>query len=129
MILLDTHVLVWLVGARERLSARASSAIESDRELAISMASVQEIAYLVARGRLTMDRPVETWIGDALNVHEVRALAPTVSASLRAGSLDPSDFHGDPIDRLIYATAVEHDAELVSADERLRRSDPARVTW
>jgi PIN domain nuclease of toxin-antitoxin system len=129
VILLDTHVLVWLAGARERLSAAAEEAIDSGQELAVSIASVQEIAYLVARGRLAMDRSVETWIGDALNVHEVRALAPTVSAALRAGSLDPVEFHGDPVDRLIYATAVEHDARLVSADERLRRSDPARVVW
>jgi len=129
VILLDTHVLVWLVAARERLSAGASKAIDSGRELAISIASVQEIAYLVARGRLSMDRPLETWIGDALNVHEVRAVAPTVSTALRAGSLDPSEFHGDPVDRLIYATAVEHDAQLISADERLRDSDPSRVVW
>jgi PIN domain nuclease of toxin-antitoxin system len=129
VILLDTHVLVWFAGARERLSAVARETIDSGHELAISMASIQEIAYLVARGRLAMDRPVETWVADALNVHEVNALAATVSTSLRAGSLDPSEFHGDPIDRLIYATAVEHDARLVSADERLRRSDPARVVW
>ncbi len=129
MILLDTHVLVWLAGARERLSAAAEKELDSGQELAISMASIQEVAYLVARGRLAMDRPVETWIGDALNVHEIRALAPTVLTSLRAGSLDPVEFHGDPIDRLIYATAVEHDAQLISADGRLRRSDPARVVW
>ncbi len=129
MILLDTHVLVWLAGARERLSSLARERIEAAHELAISIASVQEIAYLVARGRLTMDRPVETWIADALNVHEVRALAPTVSTALRAGSLDPVEFHGDPADRLIYATAVDHDALLVSADERLRSCDPSRVVW
>ncbi len=129
MILLDTHVLVWLAAARERLSAAARDAVDSGQELAISVASVQEIAYLVVRGRLAMDRPVETWISDALNVHRIQALAPTVSAALRAGSLDPVEFHGDPIDRLIYATAVEHDARLVSADERLRRSDPARIVW
>lgn len=129
MILLDTHVLVWLAGPREQLSAAAVEAIAADAERAISMASIQEIAYLAARGRLESDRPIATWIGDALNVHEVRALAPTVSAALRAGSLDPVGFHGDPIDRLIYATAVEHDAQLVSADERLRRLDPARVVW
>ncbi len=129
MILLDTHVLVWLAGAEERLSPEAQDTIESGDELAISTASVQEIAYLVALGRLAMDRPVETWIGDALNVHGVRVLAPTVSTALRAGSFDPVEFHGDPVDRLIYATAVEHDARLVSADERLRKSDPARVIW
>lgn len=129
VILLDTHVLVWLAGPRERLSAAACEAIEAENELAISMASIQEIAYMAARGRLEADRPIATWVGDALNVHEVRALAPTVSAALRAGSLDPIEFHGDPVDRLIYATAVEHDAQLVSADERLRRLDPARVIW
>ena len=129
MILLDTHVLVWLAGSRERLSAAAAEAIEAEDELAISMASIQEIAYMAARGRLEADRPIATWVGDVLNVHEVRALASTVPAVLRAGSLDPAEFHGDPIDRLIYATAVEHDAQLVSADERLRRVDPARVVW
>ena len=129
MILLDTHVLVWLASDRERLSPAALETIESEPELAISLVSVQEIAYLVVRDRLRMDRPVESWIGDALSVHDVRALPPTVSTALRAGSLDPAEFHGDPIDRLIYATAVEHDARLVTADERLRRSDPARVVW
>jgi PIN domain nuclease of toxin-antitoxin system len=129
VILLDTHVLIWLAGARERLSSAAREKIEAAHELAISVASVQEIAYLVARGRLAMDRPVETWVSDALSVHEIRALAPTVSTALRAGSLDPVEFHGDPADRLIYATAVDQDALLVSADERLRSCDPARVVW
>jgi len=129
VILLDTHAFVWLAGARDRLSSAARKAIESDHELGISIASVQEIAYLVARGRLSMDRSVEKWIGDVLNVLEVRAIAPTVSVALRAGSLDPTVFHGDPVDRLIYATAVEHDARLVSADRKLRDSDPNRVLW
>jgi PIN domain nuclease of toxin-antitoxin system len=129
VILLDTHVLVWLVGARERLSETAVKTIEDDRDLAICVASIQEIAYLVARGRLSPDRPIEVWVRDALNVHEIRALTPTISSALRAGSLNPAAFHGDPVDRLIYATAVEHDARLLSVDERLRQFDPARVVW
>lgn len=129
MILLDTHVFVWLVGSRHRLSAAASEAIDTQDELALSVASIQEVAYLGARGRLTMDRPIETWVGDALGVHGIRALAPTVSSALRAGSLDPERFHGDPVDRLIYATAVEHDARLVSADKRMHEADPQRVVW
>lgn len=129
MILLDTHVLVWLAGDPARLSPPAREAIAVEPELAIVTITVQEIAYLSVRGRLTIDRPVETWIGDALGVHEVRVLAPTVTIALRAGSLDPATFHGDPIDRLIFATAVEHDIRLVSADERLRAADPSRVIW
>ena len=129
MILLDTHVLIWLAAERERLSAPALEAIESELELAIALVSAQEIAYLTVRGRLTMDRPVATWIVAALGILGAVAIPPTVSASIRAGSLDPSRFHGDPIDRLIYATAVEHDALLVTADERLRQFDPQRTVW
>jgi PIN domain nuclease of toxin-antitoxin system len=129
LILLDTHVLVWLVGERKRLSAPALEAIESGSGLAIALVSAQEIAYLVVRGRLEMDRPVAAWFRDVLSVREIQAIPPTVSASLRAGSLDPKEFHGNPIDRLIYATALEHDARLVTADERLRRFDPARTVW
>jgi PIN domain nuclease of toxin-antitoxin system len=129
VILLDTHVLIWLAGPRGRLSREAIDAIDAEDERAISVASIQEIAYMAVRGRLDSDRPIGTWIADAMRAHEVRALPATVPAALRAGSLDPTKFHGDPIDRLIYATAVEHDAALVSADERLRQLDPARVVW
>ena len=59
----------------------------------------------------------------------MRVLAPTVPTALRAGLLDPAEFHGDPIDRLIYATAVEHDARLITVDQRLRAADPARAVW
>lgn len=129
LILLDTHVLVWLVGEPERLSAPAREAIDSESEPAIALVSAQEIAYLVLRGRLQMDRPADSWMRDVLTIRGIQTIPPTVSTSLRAGFLDPVQFHGDPIDRLIYATAVERDAQLVTADERLRRFDPDRTVW
>jgi PIN domain nuclease of toxin-antitoxin system len=48
---------------------------------------------------------------------------------VRAGSLDVAEFPGDPADRLIYATAIEHGSRIASADERLRAADPKRVVW
>lgn len=129
MILLDTHVLVWLAAQPDRLSEVALAAIEAEPNRAIAAASAQEIAYLAVRGRLSMDRPVERWLSDAMAIHSVRAVAATVSTSLRAGSLDPDRFHGDPIDRLLYATAVEHDARLVTADRRLLEFDSERTVW
>jgi PIN domain nuclease of toxin-antitoxin system len=129
LIVLDTHALLWLALAPERLSATAAETIAADTDRGISMITVQEIAYLVARGRVALFRPTKIWIGDALSAFQVRTLPITVAASLRAGSLDPEEFHGDPIDRLIYATAVENDAQLITADGRLRRSDPARTVW
>jgi PIN domain nuclease of toxin-antitoxin system len=128
MIVLDTHAFLWLAGAPDRLTATATSAIAAD-DLGISRASIQEVAYLCVRGRLAMDRPIAKWLRDAMRAHDVQALQPTVGAALRAGGLDPQEFHGDPVDRLIYATAVEHDARLISADRKLRDSDPSRVIW
>jgi PIN domain nuclease of toxin-antitoxin system len=129
VIVLDTHTLLWLALEPERLSATAADTIEVETERAISAITVQEVAYLVARGRVDLYRPVRVWFGDVLSAFEARALPATTVIALRAGSLDPAEFQGDPIDRLIYATAVEHDATLVSADTRLRQLDPSRVVW
>ena len=129
MIVLDTHVLLWLALEPERLNTTAAETIESEPDRAITTISVQEIAYLVVRGRVDLYRPVRTWFGDVFNAFGVRSLPTTMAAAVRAGSIDPAEFHGDPFDRLIYATAVEHDAQLVTADERLRRLDPERAVW
>jgi PIN domain nuclease of toxin-antitoxin system len=129
MIVLDTHVLIWLAAVPDRLSSTARTAIAEDPDRAISAASAQEIAYLVTRGRVELDRPTGRWVRDALDAHEVRPLPVDLSIALQAGSLDVAGFHGDPIDRVIYATAVAHDAALVSADERMRAVDPERLVW
>jgi PIN domain nuclease of toxin-antitoxin system len=129
VILLDTHALVWLAVAPERLGKQARGAIHAEADRAISTISAQEIAYLVMRGRMELDRPVRVWIADVLRAHDVQALAPTLSIAVRAGGLDSAEFPGDPADRLIYATAVEHGSRIASADERLQSADPARVVW
>ena len=129
MILLDTHVLLWRMLEPERLSADAAEAIAGADPRAISAITFQEAAYLVARGRVDLFKPVGSWFADALGAIEAMALPATASIALRAGSLDPQEFRGDPMDRLIYATAVEHDARLVTADERLRSFDPERTVW
>jgi PIN domain nuclease of toxin-antitoxin system len=128
VIVLDTHALIWLADAPDRLGEQARSALSEETDRAISTISAQEIAYLVMHGRLELDRSVRRWIADVLSVHEVRAIPPTVAIAVRAGSLD-ADFPGDPADRLIYATAVEQAARVASADERLRSVDPERVIW
>jgi PIN domain nuclease of toxin-antitoxin system len=129
LIVLDTHALIWFALEPERLSAAAVGAIDSASERAISAITAQEVAYQAARKRIELYNPVRIWLGDVLGALEAQALPVTTAIALRAGSLDPADFHGDPFDRLIYATAVEHDAQLVTADKRLREADPARVIW
>lgn len=129
VILLDTHVLLWRMLEPDRLSAAANEALAGTEPRAISAITYQETAYLVARNRVELYRPVPIWFGDALGSLQAVALPASPQIAMRAGSLDPKQFHGDPIDRLIYATAVEHDAQLVTADERLRQFDPDRTLW
>lgn len=129
MIVLDTHVLLWHTLEPDRVSEEAKGAILHEESRAISTITFQEVAYLVARGRVELDKPPGRWLGDALGAIEGVAISPSTSIALRAGSLGPRSFHGDPMDRLIYATTLEHDARLVSADERLREFDPERTIW
>lgn len=129
VIVLDTHTLLWRMLEPDRVSAAAKEAIAAADARAVSTITFQEVAYLVARGRVDLCKPVGSWLGDALGAIEGVAIPASASIALHAGSLDPQGFHGDPMDRLIYATAVEHNAQLATADERLRQFDPERTVW
>lgn len=119
MILLDTHVLHWLDVDDQRLgdgSRRlASEALERD-DCAVSSASFWELALLVARGRIDLGATVAAWRADVLRTGLIE-LALDGTAAIRAVTLDLP--HKDPADRFIVATALLHDATLLTADETL----------
>jgi PIN domain nuclease of toxin-antitoxin system len=116
-LLLDTHVLHWWASEPERLSASAIQAIESADELAVSAISWYELAWLARHDRITVAIPVRSWL-DALAT-DIRTVPITPAIAATAGEL-PETFPGDPVDRMIYATAIERGWELVSKDRRLR---------
>jgi len=127
LIVLDTHAWLWLLAEPQRLSVRARTAAAADA-LAVCTISAQEVAMLVRRGRLTLDRDVRAWVRAALAPQSIAELAPTAATAVRAGLLE-DPFPGDPADRLIYATAVERDAPILTADRAFRAYDPARCVW
>ena len=117
-VLLDTHVLLWWQAGGKRLSRQASAAIDGATEILVSPLTAWEVATLNRLGRLVLDRDPSTWFNDVLRLDRL-ALAPlTPEAAVWAGSLGES-FPGDPIDRLLYATARDVRMPLVSKDERL----------
>lgn len=118
VLVLDTHILQWWSAEPDRLSARATAAIEGADELAVSAISWFELAWLAANGRITIGTPIRPWL-TALAA-EVRTFGITPAIADTAVSLPPA-FPGDPADRLIYATAVEQGCRLVTKDGRLRK--------
>lgn len=84
---------------------------------------------LVVRGRISLDRDVSLWVGQALADPRVESIAPSADVAVAAGLLDTRKFPGDPVDRLIYATARSTGATLVTRDEAIRAFDPASTLW
>ena len=83
---------------------------------------------LVRLGRLELDRDVRAWIGRALAAERVEPLALEPEIATAAGMLN-AELPGDPVDRVIYATAQALDVPLITKDRRLRSYDRKRALW
>jgi PIN domain nuclease of toxin-antitoxin system len=109
VILLDTHIWVWWVHRDEHLPARLRTFIERHESatLGVSAISCWEVAKLVERGRLRLPMPTGDWLHAALTYPGVRLLDLTPDICVHSCSL-PGDFHADPADQIIVATARHH---------------------
>jgi PIN domain nuclease of toxin-antitoxin system len=83
----------------------------------------------VRRGRISLDRDIRLWVRQALAQPRVVALAPSPDVAIAAALLDPDTFPGDPVDRMIYATARDAGAVLVTRDRALRAFDDRNTIW
>ncbi len=129
MIVLDTHVLVWLQLEPRKLSRVAAAAIrraQAHDALAISAATLVELARLISHGRVKSIGTVEFTIRQLAAGVELLPLSVEV-ATLTAHF--PSDFPADPMDRIIAATARAEDIALVTADERIRACPLIKTIW
>jgi PIN domain nuclease of toxin-antitoxin system len=115
-VLLDTHAVHWWSAEPERVSPTARKALEDADELAVAAISWFELAWMARHERITLNIPIRSWLEGL--AAQVRTLGVTPAIADAAVAL-PSSFPGDPADRLIYATAVEHDLRLVTKDRAL----------
>jgi len=131
VILLDTHVLIWWVAGSGRLSSRASKVIAGSGPALVSPISFWELAALIERGRVEVDRDLARWSRDLLGGGGAEIAELTPSAAIAAARLP--GFHGDPADRLIYATAAELGVALVTKDRQIRhyaeQHGDVQVVW
>lgn len=119
MILLDTHTLIWLDEGNSRLGKQALSLIDQSlqsRELFVSAISFWEVAMLVEKGRLDMQMNVALWRKSLLD-NGLQEIALSGNIAIQSALL--IDFHGDPADRMIVATAIESTMPLCTADKKI----------
>lgn len=128
MTLLDTHVWIWWVADRARLSRKAAHAIELAKRLAICDVSLWEAAMLIAKGRLLVDRDPREWLEQASAAPRLEVVPIRPIIAVRSTQLGHA-FHGDPADRLIVATALVEGAPLVTKDERIRGWTAVQTIW
>jgi PIN domain nuclease of toxin-antitoxin system len=130
VVLVDTHVVLWLAFEEDKISKNAWTAIrEARREsegLAICDMTLLELAMVAGRGRVRLKISVESFLQevDAMFV----TIPITVNACAQAIHL-PSNYPKDPADRIIGATAIVNGMPLITADRAIRDAKAFPTIW
>lgn len=130
MILLDTHVVVWLALEPARISKKARAVIAATRQgdegLAISDISLLEIAMIESKRRIKLNASLETFLAEV----EARFVVLPMTGQVCARAIGlPASYPRDPADRIIGSTALVHGFPLVTADRSIRRSKLLQTIW
>ncbi len=121
-VLLDTHIWVWLVNGDKRLrSLRFLNFINemaNASKIFVSIISVWEVAMLEAKGKISLPFSCLEWVHRALRAPGVSLSSLTPEIAVESSRL-PGEFHGDPADRILVATAKSLGVWLVTQDDRI----------
>jgi PIN domain nuclease of toxin-antitoxin system len=131
VIVVDTHIIIWNALKPEMISRKAERAISEANNsdgIIFCEISLWEIAMLMYKGRLSLDIEYLEFIKLILesNKYVFRGIMPEI-AELSTNLF--SDNNKDPADRIIAATSIIENAELVTADKKLRRSKKVATIW
>jgi len=116
--LLDTCAWLDYLSKPEILSGKTQSVIESQEFFHVSSISLMEVSRKNAGGNLDLSMPLAEWMGMATVPDLFHLLDITVPIAIDAYAL-PGDFHNDPADRLIVATARVHQLTIITSDKKI----------
>jgi PIN domain nuclease of toxin-antitoxin system len=129
VILLDTHVLIWMSSDPGRLSSKARQQIIDARRttgLAVADITLWELAWLAENQRVLYSGSVESFVRETVSRVAVKPMTPEIVAL--AAHL-PENYPKDPSDRLIGSTAIVEGTTLITADEKSRNSGMVDCIW
>ncbi|MGD0178203.1 MAG: type II toxin-antitoxin system VapC family toxin [Terriglobales bacterium] len=120
-LLLDTHIWLWSLVERNRLSQRVIKELgDSENELWLSPISIWELVVLYHKRRISLDQEVDAWLTHKLSAVPLREAPVTYEVARETGRLRLA--HRDPADRFLLSTAKVFDLTLVTADVHLLKA-------
>jgi PIN domain nuclease of toxin-antitoxin system len=131
MIVVDTHILLWWINSDSTLSKAARAAIDSERPggtILVSAITAWEIAMLVKQGKVGLLQAAHTWMRRVAEIPAVRIVPVEMDIAIQSVDL-AGDFHKDPADRIIVATAQKYAVPLVTADAKIRAYPHVETIW
>jgi len=128
VILLDTCVLLWLAGDTSAISPAAVKLLRSGESACFASAiSALEVGQKAAARKVLLPKPVDEWFAGMLRRHQLQELPVTGVIAARATLLP--NIHRDPFDRLLIATAQQHDLTLLTPDPTIAKYPNLRIAW
>lgn len=125
--LLDTHAVLWSASDSIRLSATARRLLKDlpPADFGVAAISLFEIARLGRAGEVDLKPDPARWLEDLPHRYDILPFTPAIA--WRTVNLDWT--HKDPADRLICATALEHNLTLITQDREITRWGGVPVLW
>jgi PIN domain nuclease of toxin-antitoxin system len=118
-LLLDTHVLLWVLGDPDRLRPETRSLLaDADHSVFVSMVSLWEIAVKRRVGKLEAD--LTAIVAQLAPASKIQRLGVTTEHLHRLDNLPFLEQHRDPFDHLIIAQAICEGMTLVTQDQNAR---------
>lgn len=131
MILLDTCAVIWDALDRQQLSTKALRAIDKADKfnaLIISDITIWEIAMLVKKGRINIETTTSNFVNLYLQTRNISVVQISPEIAELSVNFEP-EINKDPADRIISATSIIHNAQLVTADQNLISSEIVDTLW